>query len=342
VLPPTTYDAIVVGAGPAGLSAALQLARFNRSVVVFEGDGGRSSFAQVNHNYLGFPGGILARDLVALGRKQCAQYSIAFVPERVIATRQEEGCFVAETATGTAAAGRSIVFATGVRDHFPAFPGWDQFVGRSIFWCIVCDGYSTRGKRIITVGNDDHAAVTALQFLQFTSRITMLSNAGECGISAELCGELEAHGVELIADEIAGVLGHDGILRNVRLGSGRMLEADFLFSLQGSTPNAELASSLGARLSRLGYIITTQEQQTNVPGVFAAGDVTRDLAHQVATAVHEGITAATAANYSLYAPWQRHESEEDPQGEPPRDEETGAPPRKRAAVSRAARSRRGT
>ncbi|MBK6664432.1 MAG: NAD(P)/FAD-dependent oxidoreductase [Thermoflexaceae bacterium] len=301
------YDALVLGGGPAGLAAAVQLARFNRSVLVFDGGGGRSSYHQVNHNYLGFPGGISIRDFRRASREQAARLPVAFIDEEAAAVSRQGSCFVARTAAGIQANGRTVVFATGVRDRFPDFPGWESYVGRSIFWCIVCDGYSTRGRRIVVVANDDDGGVTALQFLQFTSHVTVLSNAAQCGVGAKVRGELQARGIRLVEDEIAGVLGHDGILGAVQLKRGGTLEADYLFSLQGSNPASDLAAGLGCERSALGYIVTDMEQRTNVPGVFAAGDVTRDLAHQVATAVHEGITAATTANYSLYAAWQRHE-----------------------------------
>jgi len=301
------YDALVLGGGPAGLAAAIQLARFNRGVLVLDEGGGRSSYHQVNHNYLGFPGGISSRDLRRLCREQASRLPIAFIDDAAAAVSRQGSCFVARTRDGIEVNGRTLVLATGVRDRFPAFPGWQTYVGRSIFWCIVCDGYSTRGRRIVVVANDDDGGVTALQFLQFTAHVTVLSNAAQCGLGPKVRHELEARGIRLIEDEIAGVLGHDGILGAVELKRGGTLEADYLFSLQGVTPASELAVSLGCETSGLGYIVTDMEQRTTVPGVFAAGDVTRDLAHQVATAVHEGITAATTANYSLYAAWQRHE-----------------------------------
>ncbi|MFN8506106.1 MAG: NAD(P)/FAD-dependent oxidoreductase [Dehalococcoidia bacterium] len=301
------YDALVLGGGPAGLAAAIQLARFNRSVLVLDEGGGRSSYHQVNHNYLGFPGGITSRDLRRLCREQASRLPIAFIDDAAAAVSRHGSCFAARTRDGMDVHGRTLVLATGVRDRFPAFPGWETYVGRSIFWCIVCDGYSTRGRRIVVVANDDDGGVTALQFLQFTAHVTVLSNAAQCGVGPKVRHELEARGIRLIEDEITGVLGHDGILGAIELKRGATLEADYLFSLQGITPASELAVSLGCETSHRGYIVTDMEQRTNVPGVFAAGDVTRDLAHQVATAVHEGITAATAANYSLYAAWQRHE-----------------------------------
>ncbi|MGE5596974.1 MAG: NAD(P)/FAD-dependent oxidoreductase, partial [Hyphomicrobiales bacterium] len=285
-----------------------QLARFNRQVICFDSGMGRSTYHQINHNYLGFPGGIGAREFRDIARKQVAAYPVAFIDETVVAARRDEGRFVVDSETHRGVQGRSIVFATGVRDHFPVFPEWEEYVGRSVFWCITCDGYSTRGKRIVVVGNDTDAGVTAMQFLLFTSQIVMLTNSQECGLNTAVCEALERHAIPLVCDELDHVLGHDGILGKLVLRSGREIELDFLFSLQGSTPNSELAASLGVDLSHQGYILADQDQQTNVPGVFAAGDVTRDLAHQVATAVHEGLTAATAANYYLYTPDQRHET----------------------------------
>jgi thioredoxin reductase (NADPH) len=302
------YDSIVIGGGPAGLTAALQLARFNRRAVLFDGGNGRSTYHQVNHNYLGFPGGIRAQELQELGRRQLRAYPVAVVDETVTEVARAEGCFSATVSSGEQFWGRTVVFATGVRDHFPTFPEWQRFVGRSIFWCIVCDGYSTRGRRIVVVGNDNDAGVTALQFLQFTSHVTMLTNAPDLGLHPGVCDALAARGIPLVVDTIARVDGHDGIVGRLQLGSGNSLDVDFVFSLQGQSPNSELAASLGVELSRQGYIVADQDQQTNIAGVFAAGDVTRDLAHQVATAVHEGNTAATAANYFLYLPEQKHET----------------------------------
>lgn len=301
------YDSIVIGGGPAGLSAALQLARFNRQVAIFDVAGGRSNYSQVNHNYLGFPGGIPARELRELGSRQLRMYPVAFLDESVEALEQDGGAFVARGSSGLRVVARTVVIATGVQDHFPDFPMWETYVGRSIFWCIVCDGYSTRGKRLIMVGNDDDAAVTALQFLVFTKSITMLSNAEECEISSEKLALLESHGIPVVEGRIADLLGNDGILGAVELDNGETLAADYMFSLQGCGPNSSLASSIGVACREDGYIEVNEDQQTNIPGVFAAGDVTGHLSHQVATAVHEGITAATAAQYYLYEPWQRHE-----------------------------------
>ncbi len=304
------YDSLIVGGGPAGLAAALQLARYNRKPLVFDSGMGRSTYQQINHNYLGFPGGIHARALRDLGREQVRAYPVTFVDEAVVAARREGALFVAETASGAAFLGRTIILATGVRDHFPHFPNWEEFVGRTFFWCITCDGYKTRGRRIVVLGNDDDAGVTALQFLQFTNQITFLTNATFCGVNDQICAALGEHGIEVVTGEIERIDGYDGVIGQLVLRDGRCLGLDFLFNLQGKSPNSELAAQLGIELDEQGYIQTDVELYTNVPGAFAAGDVTRLFAHQIATAVHEGISAACTANYFLYEPWQRHDTYE--------------------------------
>jgi len=304
------YDAMVVGAGPAGLSAALQLARFNRRVVVFDSGQGRSSGHQVNHNYLGFPGGLKAQELRELGRKQVREYPVAFVDEPVVKAEREGKNFRLASKGGGTYEGRTVVLATGVADNFPEFPDWPDYVGRSLFWCIVCDGYATRGKRLVVVGNDDEGAVTTLQLTEFTQRITLVTNGAECGISDEIMTALGDRDIPVITGHIAEVHGHDGIIGTVVLGDGTRLETDFLWNLQGQSPNTDLARQLGVKCDADGYILADYEQHTNVRGVFAAGDVTKELAHQIATAVHEGNTAATTANYFLYPPALRHETYE--------------------------------
>ncbi len=300
-----TYDAFIVGGGPAGLSAALQLARSNRQVVVFDSGQGRSTFQQVTHNYLGFPGGIAAREFRDISRAQVQRYPVAFIDEGVCSVEAAGKRFRAVSDSGTVIHARCAVFATGVQDHFPEFKDWESYVGRSIFWCIVCDGYSTRGKRLVILGNDDEAAVTALQFLQFTPNVVMLTNELACEVSTALQTRLKGHGITLLRKRMAGVVGNAGVLIAVELSDGSCLPADFLFSLQGSVPNSDLPKSLGVKTSTDGFITVDADQQTNVPGVFAAGDVTRIHSHQVATAAHEGLTAASAAQHFLYEPWQR-------------------------------------
>ncbi|MGI5357434.1 NAD(P)/FAD-dependent oxidoreductase [Streptomyces sp. CA-252508] len=300
---PERVDAAVVGGGPAGLSAAIYLARYNRRVLVFDTGHGRSTHHQVNHNYLGFPGGIATVDLRRLAAEQLARYDNARVVHHLVTGVEPDadGGFTLRS-QGHRWRARTIVLATGVLDHFPHFPGWRAYVGRSMFWCITCDGYENRGRDILVVGHTDAAAGEAMQLHALTDRVRLLTNSHRDDISERFRRRLGGAGIEVIHDRIQEAEGADGLLRAVVTRGGRRLGLDALFSLQGATPETALARALGVRLNDAGYVVVDSEQKTSVPGVYAAGDVTSLHSHQVAAAVHEGAQAASAAHYFLHPP----------------------------------------
>lgn len=296
-------DAIIIGGGPAGLSAALCLARYNRSVLVFDTGHGRSTHHQRNRNYLGFPGGIATVELRARGLEQLAEYPNAKVLHHAVIRAEgdaERGFTV--SSQGHAWTSRTLVLATGVLDHFPHFAGWEEYVGVSMFWCIACDGYENRGREILVVGHTDAAAGEAMQMHSLSDRVRLLTNSHADEISPVLRKRLETAGIPVLHDRIDTVEGEHGRLRAVLTEGGERLALDSLFSIQGATPETRLAQQLGARLAPTGYIEVDTEQKTSVEAVYAAGDVTSLHSHQVAAAVHEGSQAASAANYFLYPP----------------------------------------
>ncbi|MEU4034003.1 NAD(P)/FAD-dependent oxidoreductase [Streptomyces collinus] len=296
-------DTVVVGGGPAGLSAALYLARYNREVLVFDTGHGRSTHHQTNHNYLGFPDGIPTVDLRKLGREQLARYPRARVLHHLVTHAEgDAGQGFTVRSQGHSWRARSLVLATGVLDHFPHFEGWEPYVGRSMFWCIACDGYENRGRSILVVGHTDAAAGEAMQLHSLTDRVRLLTNSASDEISPKFRRRLAAAGIPVVHDRIAEAEGADGMLSAVLTREGRRLELDALFSIQGATPETALARQLGVRLAPTGYVAVDSEQRTSVPGVYAAGDLTALHSHQVTAAVHEGAQAASAANYFLHPP----------------------------------------
>lgn len=303
------WDCVVVGGGPAGITAALYLARYNRSVVVADHGSGRSTSHEINENYFGFPEPIAQKELRHRGRAQAERYGATFVDTKIDDISRDGETFVATGEGAERLAGRTLIVATGVRDNLPEFENKDvqDYFGKSLFWCITCDGYKTRGARVAVVGRDDEAATTALQFLDFTDRVTVISNCAEvaCEISERKRAHLRDAGVPLLLGEVTHLYGERGMMREVLLDNGDCVALDFMFNLQGARPNSLLARTLGVTIDGAGYIKTDTEQRTNVERVFAAGDVTKAFAHQIVTAAHEGATAAITANFELYRPEQR-------------------------------------
>ncbi len=296
------YDAVIVGGGPAGLSAAISLARACRSVALFEAERpGRSDWGQVNHNYLGFPDGISIVDLCAHGRAQSERFGVR-IHDAVVETvaRDEHGFTV--TAGGTTHHGRGLILATGVTDKWVPFPGYEQYIGKTMHWCITCDGYEMQDQRVLVVGNDADAAELALQMLGFKPQaVTVLTNSWGVGLPLEQIAELRSHGIDLVVDRIVNARSKaQGCFEAVLLEGGGEIPLDHLFSAQGAEPNAALAQSLGVDLTEDGFIEVDSEAKTSVAGIYAAGDVTSLHSHQVLTAAHEGATAAASLVYALY------------------------------------------
>jgi thioredoxin reductase (NADPH) len=303
------HDCLVIGGGPAGLSAAIYAARFLRDTVVVDHGRGRSSFEQLNDNYLGFPDGIKVRDLRALGRRQAENFGAQFVDSEVRSLRRVAtgGAFAAETEEGDIFAS-TVILATGVTDLWPDLPHVEQYVGRSLFWCITCDGFRTMRKRLVLFGKDDEAATTACQFLNYTRQIVFVGPPGKIDCSAHKVRAMIESGISIVEGEPDCVLGPPGAIEGLRLRDGRTFEADLLFSLLGSRPNNRLALDLGVACDSEGYVLVDEEGYTNVPGVFSAGDLSRMHTHQVIAAAHEGAEAAQTANYYLYARFQQNET----------------------------------
>lgn len=307
--PQRLYDCAIVGGGPAGLSAAIYVARYNRSAVVIDAGEGRSTTHEHNENYLGFPDGIAQRELRRLGQRQAARFGAEFLAATVHAAHARGAAFVlrhdGNGGTGELRA-RTVILATGVVDEFPDIPDIEDYVGRCVFWCITCDGYKSRGKHVVVVGDTDEASATCLQFAAFTDRLTLATNVarGKARLSEKQRARLQRAGVRLIEGRVSGVEGDGKQIRRLCCDGGGSTELDMIFSQLGSHPNTALAGQLGVTLDN-GYVKTDHEQRTSVERVFAAGDVTRVFAHQVVTAAHEGATAAITANYELYPDWMK-------------------------------------
>ncbi len=301
------YDTIIIGGGPAGLSAAIYLSRYNRSVLVIDSKDGRSTYPQVNYNYLGFPKGISARELRKIGRVQAEQFGAEFTEDEISHAEGRFGDFILKGNNTYHA--RTLILATGVIDLFPVYENFKEYVGKSMFWCLTCDGYKTKGRKAVIVGNSDEAAISCMQFLNYSQDLTLLTNAEESAtnISTKVKNNLARYKIPLLEEKIVNVEGQDGMMEKINLSNGKTIQAEVMFSQQGCNPNCSLAIQLKVALTKDGFIEADEHQKTSVKGVYAAGDVTRHFSHQVVSAAHEGAMAAEVANYDLYEPHQKHE-----------------------------------
>lgn len=297
------YDCAIVGGGPAGLSAAIYLARFNRRVIVIDKRGGRSAFSQINENYLGFPNGISAKKLRTLGKAQAKKFGAQFVYDTIETAKHNENIFTIQGKNIYQS--KTLVIATGVKDDFPDFEQYRNYVGKSLFWCIMCDGYKTIGKRVAVIGNNDESAATCMQFLNFTSKLIFITDPSKSLISEGKRKQLEKADIPVYEEEIATLSGMNGKIKSLHLAKGKKLSIDFIFSQLGQHPNSAIAHQLGVNTDKTGCIIIDEEQRTNIPRIYAAGDVTTKYSQQVVAAAHQGATAAESANYDLYLPKQK-------------------------------------
>ncbi len=299
-------DCLIIGGGPAGLTAGIYLARFLRKVVVVDAGHGRTLSHEHNENYFGFPKGIQSSELTERGAQQAKRFGVVIKKDSVMDIVRKDDTFNIACEKNQFFS-KSIIFATGVHDVYPKFQNTEDYLGKSLFWCITCDGYKTRDKKVIIVGEDDEAATTALQFLNYTKNIELVTGQleGQDDLSKKSLEKLKKHNIPIHEDVIKAVHGTRGIMKEVELYNGTRIKTDFMFNLQPAIPNSDLAKTLKVQVNRFGYIETDENQRTVIPFIYAAGDVTRAFAHQIITAAHEGSMAAQSCNYDLYNPDQR-------------------------------------
>lgn len=301
------YDSVVIGGGPAGLSAAIYLGRFNRKVAVIDSCEGRWQSREINENYLGFPDGIPARALVFRGRQQAEKFGAEFIESQVDSIEKQDELFKLSLTTNEVYFSKTVLFAMGVEDIWPEFEYMRDCIGRSLFWCITCDGYKVRDSRVAIIGNTDEAVTTCLQFLEYTKKLVFITNTHEqySGVSFERRKLLQKYSVPFYQTEIATVESQNGYMEKIHLDTGETINVDFMFNQQGAKPRSELAKNAGVKVNEMGYILVDREQRTTIKGMYAAGDITEMFAHQIITAAHEGAQAAQAINYDLYSNDQR-------------------------------------
>ncbi|WP_309092516.1 NAD(P)/FAD-dependent oxidoreductase [Phenylobacterium sp.] len=288
---------MVIGAGPAGLTAAIYLARFRRNFVVIESGGSRAAWIPRSHNHPGFPDGVNGKVLLSRMRKQAEKYGADIRSGRVETLTPLKSGFRIETENETFRS-RTVILATGVIDNAPNIPGLERGVEKGLVRiCPICDGYEVIGCRVGVIGKDDHCAREAIFIRTWSDDVTFI-HVGKDPLPKTLAADLKKAGVDVIDSAIQAVEIRRRKITAFDFGEDEKRSFDVVYSALGVTPRAQLAVQAGAKLDDSGRLVVGDHQETSVPGLYAAGDVVRGL-NQISTAEGEGAIAATDVHNRL-------------------------------------------
>lgn len=293
--PSTMFDVVVVGGGPAGLSAALMLGRCRRRVLVLDLGHPRNQCSKALHGYL-TRDGIAPSSLVDLGRAELAKYSVDLRPIGVTGAQLAGNHYRVSLGDGSEEQARYLLIATGVVDDLPAIPGFEACYGRSIFHCPYCDGWEQSDRPLAAFGRGADVAGLALGLKTWSADVTVCTNGDR--LHRRLRDRLDRNGIQLRTQPIARFEHIDGALATIVFEHGDPLPCKSLFFATGQRPQSSLAISLGCALNRRGTVQTGTACDTNVPRLYVAGDASRD-AQFVVVAAAEGVKAACAINKAL-------------------------------------------
>ena len=292
-------DCVIVGGGPAGLTAAVYLARYRRSMVVVDAGASRAGSIPRSRNVPGFPEGISGRELLARLREHAARYDVPLLQGCVQSLAGRDGAFEVRLEDDRVLRARKLLLATGARDVAPELPGMEPgLAAGNVRYCPVCDGFETQRQRVAVLGKEVHGLRESLFVAGFDNQVTWLSMGSQQDVPPEALARLRERGV-LIADQLPlHIRCEPGEGIEVEMVDGRKLVFDVLYPALGLLHASELALALGAKAQDDGQLIVDDHLQTTVPGLYAAGDVAAGL-NQISVAYGQAAIASTAIHNSL-------------------------------------------
>ena len=296
--PPAQQDVIIVGAGPAGLSAALMLGRCRRSVLVFDNHRPRNGPSKALHGYL-TRDGTPPSEFLAMARLELTKYETVELRDGDVSAAEcrSDGGYGVTLSTGESFFARKLLLATGVVDNLPDIPGFKDLYGRSVFHCPYCDGYELRDQPLGIYGRGARGSGLALEMTAW-SRDLVLCTDGPAEFEQKERDKLQRNGITVDEQRVVRLEGTDGILSAVIFEDGTRLPRRALFFTTGQFQRSDLLERLGCEFTEKGTVRTGKYETTHLPGLFVCGDASRAV-QWVIVAASEGAEAALAINTDL-------------------------------------------
>lgn len=291
-------DCLIIGGGPAGLTAAIYLARFHLDIVVVDEGKSRASWIPCSHNHAGYPEGISGKELLSRMREQAQKYGTRVEHGRVHRLDKDGALFTADWGAGPVQA-RSVLLATGVTNRKPPMDIdlHDDAMARGLIrYCPICDGWEVTDKKVGIIGSGKNGVGEALFLRSYTADVTLIAPDNALDVSGEDRRKLEEAGVTLI-DGPAAAIRVTGDCITVDSAQG-LLTFDSVYPALGSDTHTQLAEMLGAELAEDGCVLCDDKMRCSVEGCYAAGDVVHGL-DQISHAMGEGGQAATTIRNDL-------------------------------------------
>ena len=285
-------ECVVVGAGPAGLTAAIYLGRYRRRTAVFDGGASRASLIPRSHNCPGFPDGVPGKELLARLRTQAERYGARIIAAPVTDLRRAPNERFEVIAGELRMFARKVLLATGIEDGQPDLDNLRAAIQRGhVRLCPVCDGYEVIGKDVAVYGPADKAVAKALFLRPYTHKLTVMLSGKASALTPEQQKDLEQAGIRWLESPVIDLALDDDEICAV-LADGTQHRIEVLYPALGSHVRAALAVKLGAECAAEGYLKADAHQRTTVPGLYAAGDVVNEL-NQICVATGHAAIAAT-------------------------------------------------
>ena len=291
------YDCIIIGGGPAGLNAAVVLGRCRRKVLVFDSETYRNQHSHGMHNYLSRDD-IRPSEFLSIARKELEKYSVQKLNKRIVgATKNKQGIFEVKDESRTVYYSKKLLVATGLFDNVPDIEGFKECYGKSVFHCPYCDGWEVRDLKLGVYARNKEGSELALALKGWSDDVVLYTD-GRYKIKPSQKELLDRNNIPVISSPIARLEQTNGQISKVIFSNGEEKNCDALFFVNGYTQQCNLAETFGCEVNKKGVIVTNRLQQTNITGLYVAGDASKDM-HFVVVAAAEGAKAGVTINKEL-------------------------------------------